>query len=88
MLRPTAISVSPLPDFKLLLTFDNGEVREFDVKPYFEFKSFAEVKNRHFFKTVKVNGFSVEWIGINSEIDICPDELYYDSVPIDNITKK
>ncbi|VUZ25685.1 Uncharacterised protein [Acetobacterium wieringae] len=30
------INVEPLNDYKLLLTFDNGEKRIFDVSPYLD----------------------------------------------------
>ena len=33
-LRPTVVSVFPLPDYQLKLIFDNGEKKLFDVKPY------------------------------------------------------
>ena len=35
-LRPTVVSVFPLPDYQLKLIFDNGEKKLFDVKPYME----------------------------------------------------
>ena len=34
MLRPTATKVVPTSDYQLIVTFDNGEKRRFDVKPY------------------------------------------------------
>ena len=33
MLRPTATKVVPTSDYQLIVTFDNGEKRRFDVKP-------------------------------------------------------
>ena len=76
-MRPKAISVKPLDDYKLLLEFDNGEKRIFDVKPYLEFKAFEEVKKESIFKTVRISGLSIEW---SNGADICPDELYNNSV--------
>ena len=76
-MRPKAISVKPLDDYKLLLEFDNGEKRIFDVKPYLEFKAFEEVKKEGIFKTVRISGLSIEW---SNGADICPDELYNNSV--------
>ncbi|MGL4484598.1 MAG: DUF2442 domain-containing protein [Anaerovoracaceae bacterium] len=78
MLRPKAMKVTPQDDYFLLITFDNNEKRLFDVKPYFDFKPFAELRNKVLFNTVKPAGLSVEWI---HNQDICPDELYYNSVP-------
>lgn len=77
---PKAIDVKTLEGYKLLIVFDNGEKRIFDVNPYMNHKVFAELKNKEIFKTVKVGGLSIEWI---NGADICPDELYNNSIPID-----
>jgi len=79
MIRPKAINVTPQADYCLLVTFNNDEKRIFDVKPYLNFKPFNELKNPVIFNTVKPAGLSVEWIHGQ---DICPDELYHNSVPI------
>ena len=79
MIRPKAINVVPQPDYCLLVTFSNNEKRLFDVKPYLDFKPFDELKNTVIFSTVKIAGLSIEWIHGQ---DICPDELYNNSIPI------
>lgn len=43
-MRPKAIDVKVLKDYELEIFFDNQEKRIFDVKPYFKFKQFKEVK--------------------------------------------
>ena len=73
------IAVKPLQDYRLLITFDNKEKRVFDVAPYLSDKYFASLNNNAVFNSVKVNDISVEWTG---GIDMCPDELYYNSTPI------
>jgi len=80
MIRPKAVQVTPQPDYHLLITSSNNEKRMFNVKPYLDFKPFAELKNSVIFDTVKPAGLSVEWIHGQ---DICPDELYYNSIPVD-----
>ena len=82
MTRPRAVNVMPQPDYKILVTFNNDEVKLFDVKPYLEFKAFAELKNITLFNTVKPAGLSVEWLHGQ---DICPDELYYNSIPVTKV---
>ena len=77
MIRPKAIDVEPRPDYCLLITFSNNEKRLFDVKPYLDIKPFGELRNITLFNTVKPGGLSVEWLHGQ---DICPDELYYNSV--------
>jgi hypothetical protein len=73
------ISVKPLDDYKLLIMFDNDEERTFDVEPYLGDSFFAPLKNAAIFNSVKVSPISIEWAG---GIDICPDELYYNSAPV------
>ena len=58
-MRPKAIDVEPLEDYMLLIKFDNGEEKKFDVKPYLEHKAFCKLKNKELFKTVKVGGFQL-----------------------------
>ncbi len=78
-MRPRAIDVKPLQDYKLLITFSNNEKKIFDVTPYLKYKQFEELKNPTIFKTVKIAGLSIEWI---NGADICPDELYNNSEKI------
>jgi len=77
--RPRAVKVAPQPDYRLLVTFGNGEERIFDVNPYLDFKAYRELKIPALFDTVKPAGLSIEWLHGQ---DICPDELYYNSVPV------
>lgn len=79
MLRPKVLKVTPKEDYTLLVEYENNEKKIFDVKPYFNFKPFIELKNLVLFKTVKVGGLSIEWL--NGQ-DICPDDLYYNSVSV------
>ena len=77
MLRPTAAKVVPMDNFMLRVSFDNGEIKDFDVKPYIRGSWYGELANPAYFKSAFVNGYTVEWC--NGQ-DICPDELYYNSV--------
>ena len=79
-MRPRAIRVVPIEEYKLIITFNNSEEKVFDVKPYFKFEQFKELKDLIKFATVKIAGLSIEWC---NGADICPDELYYDSVPLE-----
>lgn len=75
-MRPKAIDVKPLKNYILEITFDNGEKKQFDVKPYLKFKPFENLKDEKNFKKVRVAGLSIEW---ENGADICPDELYNNS---------
>ena len=39
-MKPKAIDVKPLNNYELKIQFDNGEIKIFDVKPYFKFNIF------------------------------------------------
>jgi hypothetical protein len=74
-------SVKPLPNYKLLLTFENDETRLFDMNPYLDKGIFKELKDSSLFYTVKVNFDSVEWA---NEADLDPEFLYEESVKYEN----
>jgi hypothetical protein len=76
------IDVRPLERYRLLITFDNREKRIFDVAPYLDDSFFAPLKNPAVFQSVKISPISIGWAG---GIDICPDELYYNSVPLPHL---
>jgi hypothetical protein len=46
--------------------------------PYLEDACFFSLRSPTVFSTVRVKGLTVEWMG---GIDICPDELYENSLP-------
>ena len=71
------VAVEPLNEYKLLITFDNEEKRIFDVTPYLTDSFFAPLKSLAIFNSVKISPISLEWSG---GIDMCPDELYYNSI--------
>ena len=75
-LRHKAIYEKPLKNYILEITFENGEKKQFDVKPYMKFKAFKELKDEKNFKKVKIAGLSIQW---ENGADICPDELYNNS---------
>lgn len=76
-IRPRAVAVEPRDDYTLCVTFDTGECRIFDVKPYIRGSWFSELRNPCVFRAVRIAGLSIEWPGGQ---DICPDCLYDDSV--------
>ena len=75
-MNPYVKSVQPIDNYCLLLTFENGEKRVFDLKPHFDKPVFARLKNATLFKTARVVSGSVEWQG---EIDLSYDTLYLES---------
>jgi hypothetical protein len=82
-LGPRVVAVVPNNDYSLTLTFTNGEVRRYDMKPWLDRGVFRELQNIGYFRCVRIdqNGFgTVEW---PHEQDICPDTLYKNSVPVE-----
>lgn len=73
MLRPTAVNVEPMCEYKIIVEFDNGEKREFDVEPYIKGEWYGQLRAWEYFKRVSTDGFTVIW---PDGQDICPDELY------------
>ena len=66
-------------DFSLDIKFDDGSVKRFDVRPYLEYGIFQELKDKDYFKRVKVAFGTVQW---PNEQDISPETLYVESVAI------
>ena len=72
-MNPTVVAVNPENDYKLAVTFDNGEKRLFDVTPFLDKGVFSELKNIDYFQKVKVAFGAIEW---PHEQDFSKDTLY------------
>ena len=78
-MNPRVNSARPLADYRLEITFSNGEVGIYDCRPLLEFGVFRELKDGAYFHRVRAEGGTVVW---PHEQDICPDTLYLDSEKI------
>jgi len=67
-------------DFTLVLTFEDGQRKLFDMKPYLEKGIFRELKDIAMFKTARVCFSSVSWA---NEADLDPEALYDLGLPLD-----
>ncbi|CAA6821935.1 MAG: Unknown protein [uncultured Sulfurovum sp.] len=73
-MNPQVISVEPKAEHKVLLTFDNQEVRIFDMSSYIDRSSFfKQLEDEEYFKTVRVSLGSVQW---KNGQDLSPHTLY------------
>jgi len=72
--------VKPQADYVLLLTFENGEKRQFDMKPYLNTGIFKELKDIRLFETVRTSFDSIEW---DNKADFDPEVLYQKSLKIE-----
>ena len=84
-MNPRVIKVKPAGDFKLKLTFSNGEEKVLDMKPYLDIGRFTELKNDAMFASVVCTLGSIQW---QNGLDLCPDTLFEDSVPYKKNRKK
>jgi hypothetical protein len=71
--------VAPRDDFHLELTFDTGERKVFDVKPYLDKGVFRRLQDIQLFKQAYVGGGTVCW---PQDLDIAPETLYDRSTPL------
>jgi hypothetical protein len=73
--------VQPTSDYQLILTFSNGEIRQFDMNPYLQTGIFQELKDIALFNSVKVSFDTIEW---DNEADMDPEILYKESIVIEH----
>jgi len=73
--------VVPTNNYHLILTFENGEKRQFDMNPYLDKGIFIELRDISKFKSARISFDTVEW---ENEADIDPEILYKYSVRLDN----
>lgn len=67
------VNVTATADFKLLLEFENGERRVFDMAPLMDKKPFVRLRDPVKFTQAYVDYGTVVWPG---NIDIAPETLY------------
>lgn len=72
-------TVKPINNYNLILTFENGEKRQFDMKPYLNKGIFQELKDISKFNSVRVSFDTIEW---DNEADLDPKILYENSVAV------
>jgi len=76
-MNPRVKDVKPNQNYTLIITFNNDEIKVFDMKPYLDIGIFKELKDINIYNTVKPFLGSIQW---KNGQDLCPDTLYLDSV--------
>jgi hypothetical protein len=84
-MNPGVKTVKPLADYRLLLVFDNGERRVFDVTPWLAKGAFRELRDDDMFRTARVSFDTVEWA---NGCDLCPELLHAESLPVGTETRR
>lgn len=77
------LSVKPLDDKMMILTFASGEKRLYDATPLLDYPAFQPLKDDSVFKNAKVEHGVVVWL--DGEIDIAPETMYHDSYAYDEM---
>lgn len=82
-------SVTPMPDYNLLVHFTDGQAKQYDVEPLMtKFPAFQQLTDHGLFESVSVDGsgYGISW---NDDIDLSCDELWEHgtdiSTPFDNL---
>ena len=73
--------VKPLKNYRLLISFHNGDRKIYDCSPLLEKEVFQLLKNKAFFKAVRVDpgGYGISW---NDDIDLAESELWVNGVEV------
>ena len=75
-MSPRAINVEYDSPFKLIITFSNGSLKEFNLLPYLDYPVYQPLKNEDLCRNPTIKYGTVIW---NEDIDIDPDRLYFES---------
>ena len=73
------VAVVPRRDHSLLLEFENGENRVFDMRTYLTQKPYLALRSIVLFMSVRIEHGTLVWPG---ELDIAPETLYHRSLPL------
>lgn len=76
---PYLKAISALPNYRLLVEFENGDRRIFDHTSYLNKGVFTQLRDPARFRLARVVAGSIEWPG---EIDLSYDTIYLRSQPL------
>jgi hypothetical protein len=81
-MNPRVNRVTPQGGHRLLLEFESGEARLFDLTPWLDKGVFRALRDSADFAQAQVVDGSLEWPG---EIDLSYDTLYLRSVAVESV---
>ena len=79
-MNPRIKSVKYKSPYRLVLSFLNGEIKEFNLTPYLEYPVFDKLNDESFCRKARVAYGTVLW---DDDTDFDPDTLYLSSTSID-----
>lgn len=85
-ITPRVLEVKALREYYIYLKFKTGEEKVYDMTSCIEeIQYYKKLKNRKYFENVKPRGCTVEW---EEGEEVCPENLYYDSIDYNDFLKK
>jgi hypothetical protein len=73
------IAVTANNDYSLSLTFNDGSVKLFDIKPYLDYEIFRELRDLNYFRQTRVEFGTVVW---PHGQDLSPETLYIEGTSV------
>jgi hypothetical protein len=77
-MNPRVTDVDYKNPYRLILSFENKEIREFDLSPYLNYPVFKPLTDESLCSKPQVFNGTVKW---NDVIDFDPDTLFIESIP-------
>lgn len=77
MQSPNIKEAKTMNDYQLLITFVNGEIKTFDLKPYLKYTVFKPLVDNEEFHNFSIVDGTIEW---KCGADLSPDTFYLESV--------
>jgi hypothetical protein len=81
-MNPYVKNVKPIENYCLILWFENGEQKLFDLKPYLNKGIFHQLQNLALFASARVVAGSIEW---SNGLDLSYDTLYLEAKSLETI---
>ena len=85
-ITPRIIEVKALKEYYIYIKFKTGEEKVYDMSEHInEIEIYKRLKDRNYFENVHPRGCSIEWAEGD---DVSPENLYYDSVPLEEFNRE
>jgi hypothetical protein len=81
---PKISMVKPLPNYRILVIFQNNKAKEYDCTPLLEETMFNPLRDESLFAQVEVGrgGYGIVW---NDDIDLSESELWLNGTEVENL---
>lgn len=73
---PIVVDAKYISDYKIKITFDNGEQKTADFSKWLKGEVFEPLKDQSYFRKFFVDGWTIAW---SNGADIAPETLYLES---------